>query len=95
MQAYQQQLAQIASDFQNSINAVARQHVPQTTRTAAQLADVVAQKAAAQTDQQLRLQKSASDELIDQASAFAQMATQTRAMEAPASMQSADEGNKS
>ena len=84
-----------ASDFQTTITAVTGQHVPQTTRTAAALAEVVTQKAAAETDQQWRMNKTASRELIDQANRFAQTATQNRAMQEPASMQSAeDQGNK-
>lgn len=94
-QAYQRQVAQIASDFQTSITDVMRQHVPQTTRTATALAEVVSQKAATETDQQWRINKTASRELIDQASRFAQAATQNRAMQEPSSMQSAeDSGNK-
>jgi len=56
---------------------------------------VVSQKAAAETDQQWRINQTASRDLIDQASRFAQVATQNRAMQEPASMQSAeDSGNK-
>lgn len=95
LQAYQRQIAQIASDFQTAITEVTRRHVPQTTRTATALAEVVTQKAAAETDQQWRINKTASRELIDQATRFAQTATQNRAMQEPASMQSAeDRGNQ-
>lgn len=94
-QSYQRHVAQIASDFQTSITDVMRQHVPQTTRTATALAEVVSQKAAAETDQQWRINQTTSRDLIDQASRFAQVATQNRAMQEPASMQSAeDPGNK-
>lgn len=96
LQAYQQQLVQIATDFQTTINKVAQEHVPQTARTATELADVVTQKAAAQTDQQLRMQKAAGKEILDQASQFAHVAAQNQAMQQPASMQSDEnKGNKS
>ena len=96
LQAYQQQLVQIATDFQTTINKVAQEHVPQTTRTAAELAGVVTQKAAEQTDQQMRMQKAAGREILDQASQFAQVAAQNQAMQQPASMQSDEnKGNKS
>ena len=96
LQTYQQQLVKITSDFQTTINQVAQQHVPQTARTATELADVVTQKAAAQTDQQLRMQKAAGKEILDQATQFAQVASQNRAMQQPASMQSDEnKGNKS
>jgi hypothetical protein len=95
LQAYQQQLVKITTDFQTTINQVAQQHVPQTARTASELADVVTQKAAEQTDQQLRMQKAAGKEILDQATQFAQVATQNRAMQQPGSMQSDDsQGNK-
>ena len=95
LHSYQRHVAQIASDFQTSITDVMRQHVPQTTRTATALAEVVSQKAAAETDQQWRINQTTSRDLIDQASRFAQVATQNRAMQEPASMQSAeDSGNK-
>ena len=96
LQAYQQQLVQIATDFQTTINQVAQEHVPQTARTATELAEVVTQKAAAQTDQQLRMQKAAGREILDQASQFANVAAQNQAMQQPASMQSDEnKGNKS
>lgn len=95
LQSYQKQVAQVASDFQTSITDVMRQHVPQTTRTATALAEVVSHKAVTETDQQWRINQTASRDLIDQASRFAQAATQNRAMQEPASMQSAeDSGNK-
>ncbi|MQA38970.1 phasin family protein [Rugamonas aquatica] len=95
LQAWQQQLNQVATEFQTSINQVVQQHAPQTARTASELAEAVTQKAAAQADQQLRLQKAAGKEIIDQAHQFAAVAAQNRSMEQPASMQSADgEGNK-
>ncbi len=96
LQAYQQQLAQVGSDFQASINSVVQQHVPQTTRTATALADVVTQKATDQADQQLRAQKAAAKETADQASRFASAASRSGSMAQPASMQSADDsGNQS
>nr|WP_315392421.1 hypothetical protein [uncultured Duganella sp.] len=95
LQSYQQQLVKISSDFQTTINQVAQQHVPQTARTASELAEAVTQKAAAQTDQQLRMQKAAGKEMLDQATQFAQVASQNRAMQQPASMQSDENsGNK-
>ncbi|CAN7420012.1 phasin family protein [Duganella sp. LjRoot269] len=95
LQAYQQQLTQVASEFQNNINSVVQQHVPQTTRTATALAEVVTQKAAEQADRQLRAQKAAAKETMDQAAQFANVAAQSGSMAQPASMQSADgSGNK-
>lgn len=95
LQAWQQQLNQVATEFQTSINQVIQQHAPQAARTATELAQVVTQKAAAQADQQLRLQKAAGKEILDQAQQFAAVAAQNRSMEQPASMQSAEgEGNK-
>ena len=96
LQAYQQQLVQIATDFQSTINQVAQEHVPQTSRTATELAEVVTQKAAEQTDQGLRMQNAAGREILDQASQFARVAAQNQAMQQPASMQSDEnKGNKS
>jgi hypothetical protein len=96
LQAYQQQLAQVASEFQNNLNAVVQQHVPQTARTATALAEVVTQKATDQANQQFHAQKAAAKDTIDQASQFAQAAAQSGSMAQPASMQSADgTGNKS
>jgi hypothetical protein len=89
LQAYQRQLAQVASDFQNNINRVTQQHVPQTTQTASELAKAMTQKAAEQTEQNLRAQKAAGDRAIDASSQFAQMATQRGAAPQPASMQKA------
>jgi hypothetical protein len=96
LQAYQRQVAQIASDFQTAITEVSKQHVPQTARTATALAEAVTQKAASEADQQLRNSKTAGKELIEQAARFAHTATQNRAMQEPSSMQSAEgQGNKS
>lgn len=95
-QSYQQRLAQISTDLQTALNEVAKHHVPQTTRTAHALADVVTQKANAEADQQLRINETAGKDILDQASQFARAATQNRAHQEPASMQSANyEGNKS
>lgn len=89
LQAYQRQLAQVASDFQNSINRVTQQHVPQTTQTATELAKAMTQKAADQTEQNIRAQKAAGDQAIDASGQFARMAAQRGAAAAPASMQKA------
>ena len=89
LQAYQRQLAQVASDFQNNINRVTQQHVPQTTQTATELAKAMTQKATEQTEQNLRAQKAAGDRAIDASSQFAQMAAQRGAAPQPASMQKA------
>ena len=95
LQGWQQQVNQIATDFQASINQVVQQHAPQAARTASELAVAVTQKAAAQADQQLRTQKAVADEIHDQSRQFANMAAQNGSMAQPASMQSADEqGNK-
>lgn len=91
-QAYHQQVVQISSNFQTTINDIAKQHVPQTARTATALAEVVSQKAAVETDQQIRLQQTAGKEILDKATQFAQTATRNRAMQEPASMQRADDG---
>lgn len=80
LQAYHQQLAQVMTEFQSDINHIAQEHVPQTTRTASELADAG--------------RKAANKHLIDEASRFAAIAQQNQAFQAPASMQSAPEGNK-
>jgi hypothetical protein len=80
LQSYHQQLAQVATDFQAEINSVAQQHVPQTTRTATELADAGRQ--------------AASKHMSDEASKFANIASQNQAFPQAASVQSADEGNK-
>ncbi|RFP16116.1 MULTISPECIES: hypothetical protein [unclassified Duganella] len=95
LQAWQQQLNQIASEYQTSINQVVQQHAPQAARTATELAEAVTHKAVAQVDQQLRQSKAAGKEIIDQAHHFASVAAQNGSMAQPASMQSAeDQGNK-
>jgi hypothetical protein len=80
LQSYHQQLAQVATDFQAEINNVAQQHVPQTTRTATELADAGRQ--------------AASKHMSDEASKFANIAAQNQAFPQAASVQSADQGNK-
>ncbi|MYN40810.1 hypothetical protein GTP55_15700 [Duganella sp. FT109W] len=80
LQSYHQQLAQVATDFQAEINNVAQQHVPQTTRTATELADASRQ--------------AASKHMSDEASKFANIAAQNQAFPQAASVQSADQGNK-
>ena len=80
LQQYHQQLAQVASDFQHSLTQVAQEHVPETTRTATELASAG--------------QKAAGQHLSDEANRFANIATQNKAMPQAASMQSSDEGNR-
>lgn len=80
LQAYQQQLAQVITEFQSDINEIAQEHVPQSARTASELADAGRQVA--------------NKHLIDEASRFAAIAQQNQAFQAPASLQSAPEGNK-
>jgi hypothetical protein len=80
LQSYHQQLAQVATDFQAEINNVAQQHVPQTTRTATELADAGRQ--------------AASKHMSDEANKFANIASQNQAFPQAASVQSADEGNR-
>jgi hypothetical protein len=81
LQAYHQQLAQVATDFQSNISQIAQEHVPQTTRTAGELADAG--------------RNAAKQHLIDETSRFAAIAQQNQALQQPLSMQSANEGNKS
>ncbi|RZT11131.1 Phasin protein [Duganella sp. CF402] len=80
LQAYHQRVAQVVTDFQADISQIAQEHVPQTTRTASELADAGRQ--------------AANKHLIDEASRFAAIAQQNQAFQAPASMQNAPEGNK-
>jgi hypothetical protein len=80
LQSYHQQLAKVATDFQAEINTVAQQHVPQTARTATELADAGRQ--------------AASKHMSDEASKFANIAAQNQAFPQTASVQSADEGNR-
>ncbi|OEZ60669.1 phasin family protein [Duganella sp. HH105] len=95
LQAWQQQLNRVATDYQASINQVVQQHAPQAARTASELAEAVTQKATAHAEQQLRAGKAAGKEILDQAHHFAAVAAQNGSMQQPASMQSADgEGNK-
>ncbi|NVM77317.1 L-lactate utilization protein LutC [Duganella sp. SG902] len=80
LQAYHQQLAQVATDFQSEITQLAQEHVPQAARTATELADAG--------------RKVAGKHLIDEASRFASLAQQNQAFPQAASVQSAPEGNK-
>lgn len=80
LQGYHQQLAKVATDFQAEINNVAQQHVPQTARTANELADAS--------------RKAAGKHIADEASRFANIAAQNQAFPQAASVQSAGEGNK-
>jgi hypothetical protein len=79
LQAYQQQLAQVATDFQAEISQIAQERVPQATRTATELADAGRKVAGKQ---------------IDEASRFANIAAQNQAFPQAASVQSAPEGNQ-
>ena len=81
LQAYQQQLAQVATNFQASISELTQQHAPETARTARALAGAG--------------QQAAGKHLFDEASRFANLAAQNQAMPQAASMQNADgSGNK-
>ncbi|HEX5343155.1 MAG TPA: hypothetical protein VFX55_11720 [Duganella sp.] len=80
LQSYHTQLAQAMTEFQSDINQIAQEHVPQAARTASELADAGRKAASKQ---------------IDDASRFASLAQQNQAFQAPASMQSATEGNQS
>ncbi|MYM26510.1 hypothetical protein GTP46_28185 [Duganella sp. FT135W] len=80
LQTYHQKLAQVITEFQSDISELAQEHVPQTTRTASELANAGRQ--------------AANKHLIDEASRFANIAQQNQAFQAPASLQSAPEGNK-
>lgn len=80
LQTYHQKLAQVAGDFQSDINNLAQQHVPQTARTATELADAGRQ--------------AAGKHIAEEASRFANIASQNKAMPQAASMQSAPEGNQ-
>lgn len=79
LQAYQQQLAQVATDFQAEISQIAQERVPQATRTATELADAG---------------RKVADKQIDEASRFANIAAQNQAFPQAASVQSAPEGNQ-
>jgi hypothetical protein len=80
LQSYHTQLAQVITDFQADINQIAQEHVPQAARTASELAEAGRQ--------------AANKHLVDEASRFAAVAQQNQAFQPPASMQSAQEGNK-
>ncbi|WP_432383371.1 phasin family protein [Duganella sp. P38] len=80
LQGYHQQLAQVATEFQTEINKVAQEHVPQTARTATELADAG--------------RKAAGKHFADEATRFANVAAQNQAFPQAASVQSASEGNK-
>lgn len=80
LQQYHQQLAQVATEFQSEINKVAQEHVPEAARTATELVDAG--------------RKAAGKQFADEASRFANVATQNQAFPQAASVQSAGEGNK-
>lgn len=79
LQAYHQKLAQVATDFQADITQVAQEHVPQTTRTATELANAGRQ--------------AAGKSFTDEASRFSAAAQQAPAFPQAGSLQSAPEGN--
>ena len=79
LQSYQQQLAQVATEFQAELKSVAEQHVPEAARTVSELADAGRQAARKQ---------------VDEASRFANVTAQNQAFPQAASVQSANEGNK-
>ncbi len=79
LQAYQQQLSQVATDFQAELTQLTQEHVPQATRIVSELADAGRKAAGKQ---------------LDEASRFASAAQQNQAFPQAASLQSADEGNK-
>ena len=81
LQAYHQQLAQVASEFQVELNQIVQQHAPQTVRTATELASAG--------------QQAAREHIDDEASRFANLAAQNQSMPQAASMQSDEGGNKS
>jgi hypothetical protein len=81
LQSYHQELAQIATTLQSEITQLAQEHVPESARTASELADAGRQ--------------AAGKHIADEASRFANIAAQNQAFPQAASMQSADEGNKS
>lgn len=81
LQAYHQQLAKLATDFQAEITGVVQQHAPQAARTATDLVNAG--------------QQAAKQKIKEESSRFANVAAQNRSMPQAASMQSAeDQGNK-
>jgi hypothetical protein len=74
LQAYHQQLAQVASEFQVELKQVVQQHAPQALRTATELASAG--------------QQAAKQHVSEEASRFANVAAQNRSMPQAASMQS-------
>lgn len=81
LQAYHQQLAKLASEFQSEIGNVVKQHAPEAARTANDLVNAG--------------QQAAKQKMSEEASRFARVAEQNQSMPQPGSMQSAeDQGNK-
>jgi hypothetical protein len=81
LQAYHQQLAKLATDFQAEITGVVQQHAPQAARTATDLVNAG--------------QQAAKQKMQEESNRFANVAAQNRSMPQAASMQSAeDQGNK-
>lgn len=65
VRAYQQHLTSIAAGTQVDLAKTAESHVPQTSRTAAAIADELAQKAAEETEKSRQRQKAAMDKLTN------------------------------
>jgi hypothetical protein len=80
LQAYHQQLAKLASEFQTEITGVVQQHAPQAARTASDLVNA---------GQQATKQK-----INEEAARFSRAAEQNKSMPQAASMQSDPGGNK-
>ena len=64
LRAYQQHLTSIAAGAQVDLARTAESHVPQTSRTAAALADEVARKASEETEKATQRQRAAMEKLI-------------------------------
>ena len=80
LQAYHQQLAKLASEFQSEIGKVVQQHAPEAARTANDLVNAG--------------REATKRKINEEAARFSQVAEQNRSMPQPASMQSDTGGNK-
>jgi hypothetical protein len=65
VRAYQQHLTSIAAGTQVELAKTAESHVPQTSRTAAAVADEVTQRAAEETEKSRQRQKAAMEKLTN------------------------------
>jgi phasin family protein len=65
LRAYQQHLTSIAAGTQVDLAKTAESHVPQTTRTAAAVAEEVTQRAAEETEKSRQRQRSAMEKLTN------------------------------